>query len=127
MNLEQVKDYWSDKISSECYDEGAAENDGYYFDIMSFKCVENGSPKMGTPDFVAHFDKKGKCYYSATKFKIGNGSIVDSKLKKLGFKFDSNKKLWVNPSVPYTFSTAPIASFNGVVMGDDFLLMCDKR
>lgn len=75
------------------------ENNEYTFDIMSFNCVELGSQKMaGTPDFVAYFDNKRKCSEHKMKFKIGNKSVIDAKLKKIGFSFNKPTSSWINPS-----------------------------
>jgi len=82
----QIKDFWSTKISSIYFDESIEE----LFIIME--------GNAGVPSFQAIFNEKGKCRSHQTSISFVDISIIQARLKKMGYHYDEETSKWLDPT-----------------------------
>ena len=128
MSKEQIKDYWSTKVSDECFDEGKyTDSNVSYFQIFSFNCTQDGSNGSfaGHPAFVASFDTiKEKCTEHSTKFSIHNISIIKAQLKNAGYHFDNSLEAWINTNKKILWELEPGVTFQDGSTTDVYFISC---
>jgi hypothetical protein len=126
---EQIKNYWSAFVSDECFMEGEAQG-SYYFNILSFDCVNDGSNNgfSGHPAFVSYFpSESGKCYEHSMKVSVHNISIIKAQLTQAGYHYDSGKKAWINPNSKLAWTCEPAVVMPNGQTTDTYFIRCKSR
>ena len=118
----QVKNYWSTKISDECFNDGKN-----LFQILSFTCMQDGSNGSfaGSPDFTANFDNiSGKCTYHSTKFSVLDISIYRAKLIQAGYVVNASLDGFVNKHKTILWKFEPAVRWGNGETTDVYFINC---
>jgi len=106
-----VKEFWSSRVSVEYFKEGIYDDTrNEFFSIMT--------KSIGMPLFAATF-KNGKCIEHTTKINYSDISIMQTRLKNGGYKYDGNKKWTYDSANHYWFIDNPY--------GSEYFLKCKLK